>query len=387
MIKHIFKLIWNRKGKNALMVLEIFLAFIILFFVMTFVIENVTNYNEPLGFETEQLWVSPLVIDEMDSIEIVDMKRNLKRELLLHPNIENVSFSAHMSPFGGSHNATGGDDNGFFLLSYMFYTDEDFMETADVPLIEGRWFNEDDKNAKYPPVILTQSLYDEYFGNRPYMDSIFEIDGERKVIGLVENFKYDGQFKEEIPMSFVLSSMDDHETPNLYVRLKDGVGIEFEEEMTELVAQIAKLDNVTFSNIEQRRERSNRSTLIPMIALLSICGFLVLNVALGLFGVLWHNISKRRGEIGLRRALGAYKSTIAFQFITEILIIAFFGMFLAALFCIQVPLMDFTEIKDIYFYQAIGISTLVITVLVLICALYPSQQAARISPAEALHAE
>jgi len=369
------------------MVLEIFLAFIILFFVMTFVIENMTNYNEPLGFETEQLWVSSLVINEMDSVEIVDMKRNLKRELVLHPKINNISFSEHMSPFGGSHSATGGDDNGFYLLSYLYYADEDFLETADVPLLEGRWFNEEDKNGKYPPVILTRKLYEEYFDGRPYMDSIYDINGERKVIGMVENFRYDGQFKEEIPMSFMYAPMESHETNNLYLRLKDGVGIEFEEEMTELVAQISKLDNVTFEQIEQRRERRNRSTLIPMIALLSICGFLVLNVALGLFGVLWHTISKRRGEIGLRRALGAYKSTIAFQFIMEILIIAFFGMFLAALFCIQVPLMDFTEIKDIYFYQAIGISTLIITVLVLICALYPSQQAARIAPAEALHAE
>ena len=387
MIKHIFKLIWNRKGKNALMVLEIFLAFIILFFVMTFVIENVTNYNEPLGFETEQLWVSNLVINEMDSVDIVDMKRNLKRELEIHPNIDYISFGGEMSPFGGSHSATGSDDNGFYLLSYLFEVDENFQKTADVPLIEGRWFNEDDKNSKYPPVILTKKLYDEYFDGRPYMDSIFEIHGERKVIGVVENYRYDGQFSEEIAMSFLYTPIENHETPNLYLRLKDGVGIEFEEEMTELVAQVSKLENVTIDHVEQRRIHSNRSTLIPMIALLSICGFLVLNVALGLFGVLWHNISKRRGEIGLRRALGASKSTIAFQFIAEILIIAFFGMFLAALFCIQVPLMDFTEIKDIYFYEAIGISTLVITVLVLICALYPSQQAARISPAEALHAE
>ncbi len=387
MIKHIFKLIWNRKSKNALMVLEIFLAFIILFFVMTFVIENLTNYNEPLGFETEQLWVSNLVINEMDSIDIVDMKRNLKRELEIHPNIENISFGGEMTPFGGSHSATGSDDNGFFLLSYLFEVDENYLAVADVPLIEGRWFNEDDKNSKYPPIVLTKKLYDEYFDGRPYMDSIYEIHGERKVIGVVENFRYDGQFKEEIPMSFLYIPIENHETPSLYLRLKDGVGIEFEEEMTALVAQVSKLDNVTIDHVEQRRVRSNKSTLIPLVALLSMCGFLVLNVALGLFGVLWHNISKRRGEIGLRRALGAYKSNIAFQFMMEILIIAFFGMLLAALFCIQVPLMDFTEIKDIYFYQAIGISTLIITVLVLICALYPSQQAARISPAEALHAE
>jgi len=53
MIKHIFKLIWNKKGSNALMLLEIFLSFLVLFAVVGYVLYNVTNIKTPIGFETE----------------------------------------------------------------------------------------------------------------------------------------------------------------------------------------------------------------------------------------------------------------------------------------------------------------------------------------------
>ena len=101
----------------------------------------------------------------------------------------------------------------------------------------------------------------------------------------------------------------------------------------------------------------------------------------------WYTISKRKAEIGLRRVLGAFKSSIAQQFILEILLIAFVGILLGAIFGVQVPLLSEIDIAPKFFYQAIGLSTLLILTLVIICALYPSQQAASIAPASALHEE
>ena len=118
---------------------------------------------------------------------------------------------------------------------------------------------------------------------------------------------------------------------------------------------------------------------------MSVCIFLCLNVALGLFGVLWYNINKRRSEIGLRQAIGAHGSDITKQFILEILILTGFAIGLGIFFAIQIPLLDVTEYPDSLFYKAIVYATLIILVLVLMCALLPSLQAAKIRPAIALH--
>jgi len=54
-------------------------------------------------------------------------------------------------------------------------------------------------------------------------------------------------------------------------------------------------------------------------------------------------------------------------------------------FAVQVPLLKLTEYSDSMFYQAMGYASLVIFTLVFICALFPSFQAAKITPASALH--
>lgn len=387
MLKHIFKLIWNRKSKNALIVAEIFFAFLILFSVLTFVFYNVSNYNQSLGFNPETLWITYINMEGRDSVSILQTKQTLSRELEQHANIKKTSWGSWSTPFGNSQSVYGNDDMGFYVLSHLYRTDENFLETAGVKLVEGRWFNEEDKNAKYPPVVMTKLLKEEYFKERPVMDSVISLSGERKVIGIVESFKYLGQFEDEMPLSFLYNPIEDSTNMVMTIRLEDGVGAAFEEELHNTISQLAKVDDLTINKVEQRRVRRNRSTLIPMIAMLIICGFLVLNVALGLFGVLWYNISKRKGEIGLRRVVGAVKTKITQQFILEILFIAGSGILLAILFCVQVPLMEFFEVPGKYFYQSILASTLLILVLVLICAFYPSNQAAQIAPAVALREE
>ncbi len=48
-----------------------------------------------------------------------------------------------------------------------------------------------------------------------------------------------------------------------------------------------------------------------------MCLFLCINVALGLFGVLSYSISRRKAEVGFRRALGGHPGSIIGQFTME----------------------------------------------------------------------
>ncbi len=57
MIRHIFKLIWNRKRSNFLMMLEITLSFIVLFAVGSMILYGFNSYNKPTGFTYENVRV------------------------------------------------------------------------------------------------------------------------------------------------------------------------------------------------------------------------------------------------------------------------------------------------------------------------------------------
>ena len=51
MIRHALKLIWNRKRDNALIIVELVLAFMVVFFIAAMGAHSWYLYRQPLGFE------------------------------------------------------------------------------------------------------------------------------------------------------------------------------------------------------------------------------------------------------------------------------------------------------------------------------------------------
>src|SRR5688500_4452622 len=72
MFKHLFKLIWNKKKQNFLLITEMFVSFLVLFAVFSMVVYFYQNYKKPRGFDYENVWVvsfsMPRHIQSNDSI-------------------------------------------------------------------------------------------------------------------------------------------------------------------------------------------------------------------------------------------------------------------------------------------------------------------------------
>jgi len=388
MIKHIITLIWNKRRKNFLLFLEIFLAFAVLFVVFTFAIQYFRNYQQPLGFETEDIWLAYLDREtEMDSIARLEMKLSLERSLEELPQIESVSWVGDVTPFGGSTWQSSNDDNGFELSTQMSRADEDFIETMGMKIVEGRDFTADDVNGKYEVVLVSNLLRTKYFKQDPILDSIYNLGSEGKVVGVVDHYKYHGEFEEEMEVTFRLFPKGSEDLPNLAIRLKAGTPADFEEVVNKTIASYTKRNDFIIRNLESERIESSREHWIPLISALSICGFLIINVALGLFGVLWFTISKRRAEIGLRRTLGATKTNITNQFVGEVFMVAFFAILIGSFFAVQLPLMNVLDVADSNYYLSMAFTCLLILSVVLLCSFLPSRQASQIHPALALHEE
>lgn len=388
MIKHILTLVWNKKRSNLLMLLEIFVAFLVLFAVFSLSVYYLRNYQSPLGFKTtDALLVNLMMEEEMDSLAQLEMRQRLRQEIEAFPEVEHASFISGVAPFSGSTWSTSNDDNGFYVRTLVYTADENYQDVAGLKLTAGRWYTEADLNGKYEAVVVNQLLKDTYFSDRPIVDSVLSLNGERKVVGIVEHFKYRDEFEAEEPLTFFQTGLHDDNFRNMHLRLRPGTPAEFEQTLNETIARITKRSDFVINNLETARVRQSRGTWIPLIAGLSICGFLVLNIALGLFGVLFYSINKRRAEIGLRRALGASQGEITSQFTLEVFIVAFIAMALAAILAVQFPLLEVIDIPASNFYLAILATFAIISVVVFACAFAPSRQAAGIHPALALHEE
>ncbi|MEL6143608.1 MAG: ABC transporter permease, partial [Bacteroidota bacterium] len=177
---------------------------------------------------------------------------------------------------------------------------------------------------------------------------------------------------------------------NILLRVAPGGGAELEEAIGKTIFNVLKTEDYTINYMHRERQRIARQTWIPIVIFLTIGIFLVINVAMGLFGVLFYTISKRRGEIGVRRSMGATQGEITRQFTLEIYFVAFAAMLLGILLAVQLPALGIVDDEDFghsNIYLAILTAFGIISTVVLFCAYWPSRQGAKLHPAEALHEE
>jgi putative ABC transport system permease protein len=178
-----------------------------------------------------------------------------------------------------------------------------------------------------------------------------------------------------------------HWLGKMLVKVTPDADATFEGKLYKTLANYMKNSDVEIEHLVNKRTSINYFTLVPMIVLLIVACFLIINVALGLFGVLWYNINKRRGEIGLRRAVGATGKSVSAQLVNESMILATFSLIIGSFFAIQFPLLNVFNLPASVYIIALFLSIIFIYLLVLVCSLYPGKQAAAIYPAVALHEE
>jgi putative ABC transport system permease protein len=119
-----------------------------------------------------------------------------------------------------------------------------------------------------------------------------------------------------------------------------------------------------------------------------VAAFLMLMVALGLFGVLWQAVTQRTRELGLRRAKGAAKVNVRRQILGEIAVMTFMALAAGTLVVAQFPLLNIIYFVEPHVYLiAFMLSAATIYALTLLCGWYPSHVATRIEPAAALRYE
>ena len=125
---------------------------------------------------------------------------------------------------------------------------------------------------------------------------------------------------------------------------------------------------------------------------LALAGFLLVNIFLGIIGTFWFRTAYRRGEMGLRMAMGSSRRSLYRLQIGEALglvLIAFlptlpitFNITIAEL--IEVHAMPISRFR---FFLCEGITLLLLWGMAFAGAWYPARQSTRLAPAEALRYE
>jgi putative ABC transport system permease protein len=395
MIKHIFKIMWHRKKRNFLLIAQIFFVFFVLFGLLTVIIKSYKTYTQPLGFDYQDVWVVNSSWDAAEKKTNQERVKLVREHLKNDPAVEFVSVASNNYPFSNSVWGYGFQDSTLSFHTYGFWVEPDFFKVFRIP-VEGRIYQEGMPAASQ--LIINKKLVQELgkgdlLGQKlPATPGYSDQNSQTaEVIGTIDHFRYRSSFEEEYQAIFWnlpfdnLDYVHSNMMSNYLMRMKPAATKADERRILENLQQLVPQWEFEIHWLEDLKENKERGSIVPMIIFAIVTFFLISNVALGLFGVLWYNISKRKEEIGVRRAMGATASGIQSQFVVEAIMITSFALIAALFFAVQFPILNVFEVPTGIYWQAIGGSILVTLFITLICALYPSRLAANKQPAMALH--
>jgi putative ABC transport system permease protein len=404
MIKHLCKLVWNRRRINLLITLEIFISFLVVFAVIVMTVYYTNNYRQPLGFDYQNVWNVEIGVIERsggdrteEQQRLLEVARRVLAAAREFSQVESAAGAAY-TPYSGGRSTSCTDRKGADICYYYNRVTDDFRETMRIDVVRGRWFGKEDDGAGYRPVVINRKMARDFFGDEDPIGKRLHEPGpndkdfvEERVVGVIDDFRQEGEFEALMGYLFTRNQLTmprEGRFGNMAIRVRPGVTAAFEEKLLNRLQAEARDWSFKIKPIAQMREENLQETIVPMVAFAIVAIFLMIMVGLGLTGVLWQSVTQRTKEIGLRRAKGATKRRIYHQILGELFIITSFGSLAGVLVVVQFPLLNFLGFADSKVYAvSIIISLAFVYLLTALCGLYPSRLATKVQPAEALHYE
>jgi putative ABC transport system permease protein len=269
-------------------------------------------------------------------------------------------------------------------------------------MIAGRSFTQDEERVGSPVVVLYEAVSERLFGAEDPLNKVVRIGTHGfRVIGVYrkpENlFASDGQSETVvIPFESLVHNFRFPEMQNsIVVKPKPGVTVlQAQDAVTRELRRVRGLkmrEPSSFDLVTQAQilDTWNKMTSIFFLVMLVLAGVSLMVGGLGVTAIMMVSVTERTREIGLRKALGARRQDILWQFLVEAatltLIGGVAGLILGGGLAVLVG--TFTPIPAVVPLWSIGTAIGASILTGIVFGLIPANRAARLDPIEALRHE
>ena len=308
------------KLRSALVVIQ-FAASIVLIIGTAIMYRQITfMLNKDLGYNKEQL----LVISRAGNLDTrVEAFKDRVKEI---PGVLNISASTAVPNRNNNNNGYALEGNlDETLLLTTCWADYDFIDTYEMEIVEGRFFDRE-YPADIQGCIVNEAMLKEYDIEGALTQTILAPQGgngdflQIPVIGVVKDFNH-SSLDERITPYIIRFRTQDFQFGYITARLAEGDQGETVGKIEEIWKEFTNTESMTsffmeddFDNIYRQEKQSSSLTVVFAL-------FALLVASLGLYGLTSFMLQQRTKEIGVRKAMGSSVSGIFTLVTRDILVL------------------------------------------------------------------
>jgi putative ABC transport system permease protein len=290
-----------------------------------------------------------------------------------------------------------------------------YGEMRKLHILEGRYFEESDFTEHRHVLVVGPNAARKVFGNRDPVGQFVTVNGSSwEVIGLlrlkIQDSSNNGPDNENFFMPFEsMGDVNDERDPGMIVfqavipLLHKAALAQVREVLSRRHNFNPKDDKSTpeWDTVDDMKDIQQFGLALQLI--LGFIGMLTLGVGgVGVMNIMLVSVTERTREVGLRKALGARKRDIAWQFLVEALVLTFaagaVGMLVSVVLAHSIPPMPLYSAMyktanhegDIFLKTSGGVmltAFVILTIIGITAGIWPAWKAATMEPVEALRHE
>jgi putative ABC transport system permease protein len=285
----------------------------------------------------------------------------------------------------------------------VYAADDRFMEVIGGTLLRGRVFGRAELSGGAPVIVLEETVGDRLFGQLDPIGRVVRMNGRPlRVIGIYQKpgniFEPPGQeIAGAIPFRTGKDNFRYNDSYDLFISVKARAGVAVPDAQDAVTVALRRVRNLrpgtpnTFDLVTQDQILNvvTNFTSYFFIAVVALSSVALLVGGIGVMAIMMVSVTDRTHEIGLRKAVGATRREILWQFLVEAATLTSVGG--AAGIVVGLGTGELLKVvlgidTAVPLWSA-GLAVAVSVTIGLVFGLYPANQAARMDPVEALRHE
>lgn len=306
-----------------------------------------------------------------------------------------------LAPYNSSSVTASADGESDDITVYG--TTPAYYEIQGMQLAMGRWLKTSDINNHTYVCVINETTATEIIGYVDCVGQAISLNGVKyTIVGVLSedeesltSLVSSGSMVAYLPYTSLIRLSDSltSDVTEFYVSAPENGTMDMvETAMTQILMERFEEDDEAFSVSSQSVLEDTMSSIISILTLLlgGIAGISLIVGGIGIMNIMLVTVTERTREIGIRKAIGASRSTILTQFLMEAVVLCMLGCCLGIFFSwailqtitTVVSSLDMTFVLD---GGVVMIAVIFCFIIGVVFGLYPANKAAKMKPIDALH--